>query len=355
MAKRPTVYDVAALANVSTATVSFTYSKPARVKRETRELVLEAAKTLGYVPSASARGLAAGRTGVLGLYSFDLFLDDTGSDRTGLAVPDDDDEERFRQFPLYVDEVEHGFELECRSRGFATMLGGVRQQERESITDIAGRVDGVAVLAQTAGAADLSLIASRLPVVLISQPEIGTLDRVAADNASGIQSMIHHLMDVHGIDDLVFVGELGSAEIGERYAAFRAAISAAGVADPRHPLDFDHLSGSREFTSELRSFIGVNGLPGAFVCAQDQLALAIMDGLTELGIAVPADVVVTGYDGIVASRLSSPPLTTVRQPMAELGRQAALALIRRLDEPAAAQVNLVLPIQLRVRQSCGCP
>ncbi len=81
MAKRPTVYDVAALANVSTATVSFTYSKPARVKRETRELVLAAAKTLGYVPSASARGLAAGRTGVLGLYSFDLFLDDSGSDR----------------------------------------------------------------------------------------------------------------------------------------------------------------------------------------------------------------------------------------------------------------------------------
>ena len=71
MAKRPTVYDVAERAGVSIATVSFTFRQPERVKQSTRDSVLVAAGALGYVPSASARGLAKGRTGALGLFSFD--------------------------------------------------------------------------------------------------------------------------------------------------------------------------------------------------------------------------------------------------------------------------------------------
>ena len=105
MGRRPTVYDVAARAGVSTATVSFAFTQPDRVKQSTREHVLATAAAIGYVPSASARGLATGSAGALGLYSFDYQLD-TSATKTDL-----------RHFPMYVDEVQRGVQLECRRRG----------------------------------------------------------------------------------------------------------------------------------------------------------------------------------------------------------------------------------------------
>ena len=95
MAKRPTVYDVAQAAGVSIATVSFAFRQPERVRAGTREAVLRAARELDYMPSASARGLARGRTGALGLFSYDLLLEEPADEPVG--------EEDFRTYPLYVD------------------------------------------------------------------------------------------------------------------------------------------------------------------------------------------------------------------------------------------------------------
>ena len=100
--KGPTVYDVAERAKVSIATVSFTFTQPHRVRESTRNVVLDAARALGYVPSASARGLAKGRTGALGLFSFDYLnlLPEPASDRAR-AVPEPNDD--YRLFPIWVD------------------------------------------------------------------------------------------------------------------------------------------------------------------------------------------------------------------------------------------------------------
>lgn len=149
MTKRPTVYDVAQAAGVSIATVSFTFRQPERVRESTRKTVVEAARRLNYVPSASARGLAHGRTGALGLYSFDMLLESDGTvgggpsgddpgpyfagDVAARAFADDADDASFRTFPLYVDEVQRGFELECaHDEG---LPGGVdhRPQECEHV------------------------------------------------------------------------------------------------------------------------------------------------------------------------------------------------------------------------------
>ena len=127
MARSPTVYDVAKRAGVSIATVSFAFGQPERVKNSTREAVLAAADALGYVPSGNARGLASGRTGALGLFSFDYLMDASGSppqtanepaDRGLAASTGEDPNEDFRLFPLYLDEVQRGFELECWRRGY---------------------------------------------------------------------------------------------------------------------------------------------------------------------------------------------------------------------------------------------
>ena len=161
MAKRPTVYDVAQAAGVSIATVSFAFRQPERVRASTRDLVLEAARKLNYVPSANARGLADGRTGALGLYSFDMLLEAVGAggarpvgedpgpffgtDVGDRAFADDADAEDFRVFPLYVDEVQRGFELECARRGRALLIGRGPGGDGAGVIDIASRVDGLAV------------------------------------------------------------------------------------------------------------------------------------------------------------------------------------------------------------------
>ena len=104
---------------------------------------------MGYVPSASARGLAKGRTGALGLFAFDYLnlLPDAAGDRA-LAVPEPNED--CRLFPIWVDEVQRGVELECFSRGYALMLGdGNTASSERAVTDIAGRVDGLIVFART--------------------------------------------------------------------------------------------------------------------------------------------------------------------------------------------------------------
>src|SRR5689334_8853545 len=125
--RRPTMYDVAAQAGVSIATVSFAFTQPHRVRATTRAAVLAAAESLGYLPSGTARGLARGRTGVIGFYSYEYVQETDGSD--------------LRHFPLYADEVQRGAQLECRSRGFALMLGaGHNPGDLPAVVDIAGRV-----------------------------------------------------------------------------------------------------------------------------------------------------------------------------------------------------------------------
>ena len=180
MAKAPTVYDVAARAGVSIATVSFAFRRPEKVKASTREMVLAVARELGYVPSASARGLAHGRTRALGLFAFDYLLESPTEPpgepgavrrprRTRRTPTSNED---FRLFPLYVDEVQRGVELECWRRGYALMIGGRGHASTEAVVaDIAGRVDGLAVFPHTVPADVLPRIAWRIPVVELSEPD----------------------------------------------------------------------------------------------------------------------------------------------------------------------------------------
>jgi LacI family transcriptional regulator len=120
---RPTVYDVAERAGVSIATVSFAFRRPERVRPATRDAVLAAARELGYVPNAAARGLAQRRTAALGLYAYHYLLP-RPTDET-------EDDQFWRLFPLYVDEVQRGMELECWRRGYALMLGGGAGNEQK--------------------------------------------------------------------------------------------------------------------------------------------------------------------------------------------------------------------------------
>ncbi|MCP8998199.1 LacI family transcriptional regulator [Pseudarthrobacter sp. RMG13] len=360
MAKGPTVYHVAERAGVSIATVSFTFRQPEKVKASTRELVLAAADELGYVPSASARGLARGRTGALGLFAYDYLLDPSGGPgvQGGLPhdvdAPGDREEGNLRLFPLYVDEVQRGVELECWRRGQALLVGGGNPANNEAVlSDIAGRVDGLAVFPRSVPVEALARIARRIPVVEVSESLRNRgMDHVTVDNASGARAITEHLIKGHGLTELMFIGAMPSTDNDERLEAFRGALAAAGVKlrhEPRYPA-----GGELTVAETVRTICHQGSLPQAFVCATDQDALVVMDVLAAAGVAVPKQVAVTGFDGIAAGRVIRPSLTTVRQPMERMGRTMVELLLDRLDHPEKPPVDLKLPVRLVLRESCGC-
>jgi LacI family transcriptional regulator len=307
------------------------------------------------VPSASARGLAKGRTGALGLFSFDFlnFLPDAEGmkkDRAAAVVAPNDD---CRLFPVWVDEVQRGVELESFSRGYALMIGGGNKSSSErAVTDIAGRVDGLIIFPRTIPAEVTRRISARIPVLELSDPagEDG-LHHVTVDNADGMQQLMEHLLGVHGFRKLMFVS-IPNVETETRYNAFAAALSAHGL--EVLPALESRPGASAVTAALIADLLDAGTLPDCFVCANDEEALVVMETLKAAGIPIPGEVAVTGFDGVVAGRLVRPTLTTVRQPMELMGRTAVEILVEAIINPVAAPVTKQLPVQLSVRESCGC-
>lgn len=370
--KRPTVYDVAERAGVSIATVSHSFRRPDRIRAETRELVLRAARELGYVPSGSARSLAGGATGALGLHLFHLLLplrQDAGAaeqasiDSTlpasvvrraqdgeppawfaDTSIADHDP----RVFPLYVDEIQRGFVIECRDRGRPVVLSH-GSTEQSDVASTAGRVDGLAVFPGRSNADDTLDIMGNRPVVFFSSRPDPRAAQVNSDNRSGMRSIVDHLIEKHGVRTLGWVGETtGQFDFAERYAAFEEIASERPGIEARvvdaHSLDVDPaLSGVREAARSGR-------LPDALVCGSDQSALVALDALRSEGIRVPEDVLVTGFDDVLAAQLCRPPLTTVRQQFELMGRVAAHLLMSE----DTTNPTVTLGVHLVTRSSCGC-
>lgn len=353
MSSRPTVYDVAAKAGVSIATVSFAFRQPDRVRASTRETVLTAARGLGYVPSANARGLARGNTGVLGLYSFDLMLSQREAIPTPTLVAEPEVTIDPREFPLYVDEIERGFALECRSTGRALLLASGAPTDTD-VADIAGRVDGLAVFPGPHELDSLTTVAERIPVVSFSSAlGEGMLNRIYVSNQEGIRLLVEHVVITHGAHRLAFVSDLTMREFEERRIGFAQALKEFDLPAPARDGASGNLLGA-DWSEGLRELARDRRLPDALICQNDQLACDVLDILTEHGLKAPSDVIVTGFDGVLAGRLSEPRLTSVRQPLESMGRLAVRVLTRQLASPSDPREHFQMPLQLMPRESCGC-
>jgi len=350
---RPTVYDVAERAGVSIATVSFAFRQPERVRDSTRAAVEAAARELGYVPSANARGLARGKTGTLGMFSFDLILDDPYHPHRAVEVPEMGVDFNPRLFPLYIDEVQRGFENECH-RSKRVLLLGSGPGSSDNLTDIAGRVDGLAILPTNTPLEDYEYISQRIPIVAFGMPDDAQfMHHIRIDNQAGMRAIVEHLYQVHNITEMAIIGHDETYDFQQRIIGFNETLRELGLTVPAEPLDATRIDETHPLR-RLRAAIRSGTLPQALVCASDQDALTVLDLLAESGVSVPQDVAVTGFDGIMAGLLSKPPLTTVLQPMSAMGRLAVQILNRQIKEPSAEPEIHVLPVQLVVRESCGC-
>ena len=340
---KPSVYEVAQLAGVSTATVSRVLAGYERVLPGTRDKVLTAVTELGYVPSGAARDLAARRTGVLGLCFPDLDAED------GDAA-------------YWYDEVIRGMERAARRSGYAVLIAASHHRDDSGLVlSIAGRCDGLVVLARTAPLAMIEHVATSIPVVLLAteddpagSPADRAIDFLAVANESGAYQVTAHLVDMHGYTDICFIaGPADSPDSGRRLDGFQRAT--AGLVSHRNEVlvyygDFTTAGGRRV----AERIIGAGRVPRALVCANDQMAIGGMAALQRAGLNVPGDVAVTGFDGIRLGRHLRPSLTTVVQPMAALGDTAVTMLKDRIGGATLPQRTVELPVRLELRASCGC-
>jgi LacI family transcriptional regulator len=335
---KPSVYEVARLAGVSTATVSRVLAGYERVLPRTRDKVLTAVTELGYVPSGAARDLAARRTGVL-----------------GLCFPDLDSEDGDAAY--WYDEVIRGMERAARRSGYAVLIAASHfRHDGGLVLSIAGRCDGLVVLARTAPLTMLEHVAVRIPVVLLATrggEGDRAIDYLTVANEIGAYQVTSHLADMHGYADLCFIaGPPGSPDSASRHDGFRRAT----VGDMRaYHGDFT-TEGGRRVAEQI---IASGRMPRALVCANDQTAIGAMAALQHAGLSVPGDVAVTGFDGIQLGRHLHPSLTSVVQPMAALGDTAVTMLKDRIGGAAQPLQTLPrrtveLPVRLELRGSCGC-
>lgn len=341
MPERSTIYEVARRSGVSTATVSRVMGNGTGFSESTRVRVLEAAADLEWFPSGSARGLALRRNGVVGL----LFPD--------LATNEEAEEES----PLYVDQVIRGAERAATTAGDAILVAATRGRSgRELAFSVASKCDGVVVVARALAEHDVAALAQRLPVVVLSD-QMGrrvNIDAVGVDNRGGIRAVVEHLVRDHGLTDVAFVaGPPQSPDSIERFAGFREALRAAGLAAPDEPDavgGFTEAGGARAVAELLET-----RRPQALVCGNDEMAIGALATLRGRGVAVPAEVAVTGFDDLSITRHVHPHLTTVAQPIRDLGAEAVRVVLERVADPGAERRSVVLPTRLVVRDSCGVP
>jgi LacI family transcriptional regulator len=341
-----TLYDVARLAGVSTATVSRVVHGQDRVRDATRIRVLRAIEELGYVPDGAAQSLSRGRKEVIGLVCKEREVD-YALENAGL---------------LYYDQVLRGVEEHIRSRNWSLLITFMQADETGEpdigrLDAFSGKVDGILMGEGFVASRHIKRLAARVPVVVIA----GTLgdrtaDVVAADNFSGSAAIVTHLIADHGKRRLFHVdGPLDAPDAIERRLGLHQVLhdnpqcqligSAHGI--------FSVRSGEQAGEHLLARHRGA--LPDAVVCANDQMAIGVLRAFAADGVRVPDEVAVVGFDDIYPASLFDPPLTSVDQPVRMLGERACARLLDRIATPDLVPTVELLPTELVLRSSCGCP
>lgn len=345
MAERSTIYEVARRSGVSTATVSRVMAEGKGFSAATGERVRVTAAELGWVPNGPARGLASRRSGIVGL----IFPDLGGS---GQAE---------EESALYVDQVIRGAERAATSIGNAVLIAATQSGSgRRLAFSVAGKVDGLVVLARSLPDEELDTLSKIVPIVVLANLRASHgYDYVGADNRGGSRALTSHLISVHGYTDLLYLaGPDESPDSDERFAGFRDALRHAGLPMPERPEGsggFTEAGGEQVMRGLIaRGLIARGRRPQAIVCGNDEMALGVLTALRGARLRVPADVAVTGFDDISAGRHVRPALTTVRQPMRDLGERSVRLLLDRIADPEAGHHSVVLPTELITRRSCGC-
>ncbi len=331
------IADVAKKARVSISTVSRVLNRRQLVNEKTRVRVEQAIRDLGYRPNAFARGLMLRR-----------------SEMIGLLLPDLHGE--------FYSEIIRGANAQARELGYNLVLSSARDGDDSHALLRAMQqrtlLDGVAVMvSELTDRIQEALAGFALPLcVLDAEVDGSPHDSVVIDQRQGAVALMRHVTQRAGWRRIIFVG--GHETNVDTIARLEAYLQVLAERDlPLVPGDVYHLDYQYDTAYALaaervRSWAG----PGHGVfAANDEMAAGIVAAATAAGVAVPQELAVVGFDDTRIARMTRPPLTTVRVPMAKMGARAVELLCQRIAEPQRPPTRISLQPELIARESCGAP
>ncbi|MFK7801174.1 MAG: LacI family DNA-binding transcriptional regulator [Anaerolineae bacterium] len=328
-----TIMDVAKHAGVSFSTVSRVVNNYQFIKPATREKVQQAMDELGYVANLKARSLAGGRSNVIGLLVFDLENS-------------------------YFTEVVRGIDAEVSALNYDMMISTTHQRrdrEKAYIGQLAsGIVDGLIIMLPQEIESWLDQLRRRnVPFVLIDHESgSGQGHIIRTANRRGAKEAAQHLLDL-GHTRIGLITGTPSVQSGrERIDGFRQALAERGLsADDSltQQGNFDEKSG---FECGLK-LLKMANQPTAIFALNDAMALGVYEAAESLGISIPEELSVVGFDDIPEAKYVRPQLTTVRQPQREIGRTATRLLVDLIEKPDRKMETITLETELIVRKSTG--
>jgi LacI family transcriptional regulator len=329
-----TIVDVARRAGVSVSTVSHVVNATRRVNPDTALLVREAIAAVGFRPNALARSLKRAST------------DSVGIVMSVISNP-------------YFADIVCAIESECARLGLMVFLCDSQDDPDQEIKVIEAlhrrRVDGV-ILAPSPDPerrAAYYLKDNNIPFVIVDRVMAGDFDQVGIRNKSAMQQLVAHLIS-HGHRRIGFVaGQSGFSTARERAEGYRAALKAAG-------LPFDEslfVAGSantRAAAASVRGFFELANPPTALATGNNMTTIGAMHALRDLGLRVPHDVALAGFDDFEWADYFEPRLTVIAQPCEAIGREAASLLVERIKRIDGPRRKIRLAAKLVLRSSCGC-
>lgn len=341
---RVTINDVARLAGVSKATVSYVLNNDwSHVSAETAERVYAAMRKLNYRPNAVARSLVRRRTHVIGIVVANI-------DRS--------------PYP----EAVRGISDTVRDHGYNVLLqssDGLLERELVALELLHERLADAMIIVSASGKGGNShlveLVKSGIPVAVVNRyhNDLGAVHSVHIDNVSGVFAATQHLIELGhrrlGCLYAPVTGPEQSRAAIERLQGFRKAMAQAGLPIKDEWLCELPLSPEESWEAAVAaSYRMLSGQvrPTALVCTNDFVALGVVRAAQELGLNVPRDLAVIGHDNTMAAAFCTPRLTTVRQPMYAAGVEAAKAVLNALAGETDT-VTVTLPCELIIRESCG--
>jgi LacI family repressor for deo operon, udp, cdd, tsx, nupC, and nupG len=327
------IKDIAALTGVSIATVSHAFRNPGRVSDLTREKVLKAAARLGYSPNHLAASLRTARSGNI-----------------VTIIPDVTDS--------YNSRIIKGIERAAHSRGYSVLLGntqGSAEREKE-----------YAAMARSRQADGIILMSHRFPFDINAAPTAGEelppivngseftghkgIPSVSIDDRQAAIDAVSHLLDLGHRSISVITGDMESTSSQHRLDGVRIALREAGLeTHDRNVIHGDYAMSDGERAT--REILANKEKPTAIFCFSDEIAIGCLHALRSLGLNVPGDLSVVGFDDVPFARYCAPPLTTIAQPAEDIGATCANILLDMIDGKMPTQFRHILPHRLVVRES----
>lgn len=310
-----TIKDIARQTGVSHSTVSRALHVSPLVAGRTADRIRKVALQLGYLPSAAARSLKTHRSQVL-----------------GVIVSSVEDP--------FFGEILQGIEEVAQKNGYSLfMAASQRDPDREQAIVQAmseHRVDGVIICSAAFQAEQRrQFLAYGVPIVVVNNQAAEQYRySIYHDDVDGSRQVTRHLLDL-GHRRIAYLGNASSGRTTlDRLTGYQQEMAAAGLTVPRGATHQVQGGSAEDGLAGLDYFLALPSRPSALVCFNDMLAIGVLKGLAQAGIRVPDDFSVTGFDNIVFSAFTNPPLTTFDQPKRFIGSEAARLILELLNTPA---------------------